>query len=283
MNKVKLTFAIAVTAFSMSVNAQNKLTANKKVVSDFIQKGWHEKDSMAVKKLIAKDYIQHNPWSSDFQSGIIGMFKYVSPKITTVRSISEGDLVLQHNDSKGWGDTTHWVSFDVFRIKNGQIIEHWDVMQPFAEKTASGHTMVDGEIKITDKKKTAANKRVVQGFLDDVIYGGHYENAAKYISDKKYIQHNPNVKDGLQGMNEAMQYMAQQGMSMKYEKTYRIIAEGNFVFVHSKGEFMGKKVMFADLMRLENGKIVEHWDAIQDEVPADKTKSGHDMYSQVSN
>jgi predicted SnoaL-like aldol condensation-catalyzing enzyme len=61
-----------------------------------------------------------------------------------------------------------------------------------------------------------------------------------------------------------------------------VLAEGNFVFVHSSGEFGGKKVVFADLMRVENGKIVEHWDAIQDDVPATKTKSGHDMYSQVS-
>lgn len=282
MNNVKLTFAIAMTALSLSVNAQNKLEANKKIVADYIQKVWHEKDSMAVKKYIAKDYVQHNPMSYDYPQGIIAMLPYVSPKITTVRSIAEGDLVLQHNDSKGWGDTTHYASFDIFRIINGQIVEHWDVMQPFAYKSASGHTMVDGESNITDKKKTAANKKIVQAFMADVIFGAHYENAAKYISDKKYIQHNPMAKDGLEGMREAMLYMAKQGMTLKFEKTYRIIAEGNFVFAHSKGEFLGKKVIFADLFRLENGKIVEHWDLIQDEVPADKAKNGHDMYSQIS-
>lgn len=143
--------------------------------------------------------------------------------------------------------------------------------------------MIDGEIKISDYKKTAENKKLVQGFLDDVIYGGKFQNITKYISAKKYIQHNPNVKDGLKGFNEAMEYMHSQGQTMKYEKTYRVIAEGNFVFAHSKGEFMGKKVMFADLMRVENGKIVEHWDCIQEEVPADKSKNGHDMYSQVNN
>ena len=71
-------------------------------------------------------------------------------------------------------------------------------------------------------------------------------------------------------------------MTMKFEKTYRVIAQGNFDFVHSQGEMGGKKVAFADLMRVENGKIVEHWDVIQDAVPAEKTKSGHDMFLQVS-
>ncbi|GGJ52666.1 hypothetical protein GCM10008938_43280 [Deinococcus roseus] len=53
---------------------------------------------------------------------------------------------------------------------------------------------------------------------------------------------------------------------MGIPEAYLIIAEGNFVFSHSEGTFAGKHVAFADLFRIENGKIVEHWDAIQ-EVP----------------
>ncbi len=265
-------------AFAGEAELQN----NKQIVEQFTGKAWSEKNADLVNLLVSKDFVQHNPMSGDGPASITGMFQYVSPKIKTVRSIAEGDLVVTQNDSTGWGSDVRYVSFDVFRIKDKQVVEHWDVMQPFAEKTASGHSMIDGETKIADLDKTAANKALVEGFLKDVIYGGNFKNMANYISTKAYTQHNPSVKDGLQGLGEAMAEMQKNGQAMGYEKTFRVIAEGNFVMVHSKGQFAGKSVAFADLMRVEDGKIVEHWDVIQDEVPADKTKSGHDMFMQVS-
>ena len=51
-------------------------------------------------------------------------------------------------------------------------------------------------------------------------------------------------------------------------KTHRIIAEGNFVVFHSEGEWGGKPQSFFDLFRVEDGKIVEHWDVIQ-EIPSE--------------
>jgi len=287
MNKIILS-ALIITFTTGTIFAQSKkavkvkVTPNEQVVLDFEKKAWYDKNEVAVDKLISKYYIQHNPQSGDGPASIKGMFPYVSPKINTIRMFSEGDLVFQHNLSKGWGDTNTYVSMDVFRVKNGQIVEHWDAMQVNAEKTVSGHTMTDGETTIKNLKETSANKKVVQGFLDDCIYGGNFQNISKHISTKKYIQHNPNVGDGLQGFNDAMKQMQEHGMTMKYEKTYRVIAEGNFVFVHSKGEFAGKQVAFMDLMRVENGKIVEHWDVIQDAIPAEKTKSGHDMFEQLT-
>ena len=80
-------------------------------------------------------------------------------------------------------------------------------MQVNASKTVSGNTMTDGETKIKDLDKTEINKKVVQGFLDDCAYGNNWQNITKYISTEKYIQHNPNVGDGLKGFNDAMKYM----------------------------------------------------------------------------
>lgn len=80
----------------------------------------------------------------------------------------------------------------------------------------------------------------------------------------------------LDGFGKAMAELAKKGLSMDFKKTHRVIAAGNFVFVHAEGTYAGKHVAFADLMRLENGKIVEHWDSIQ-EIP-DKTASGLGMF-----
>lgn len=258
------------------------LERNKRIAADFLERCWHQKDERAVDELVHEGYIQHNPKSVDGAASVKRSFAFISPRIQNLRSIAEGDLVVQHNDSKGWGDPTRWVSFDIFRITEGRIIEHWDVMQPFSATSASGHSMVDGFTAITDRDKTAANKKLVQGFLDDCIYGGNWGNMANYISTTNYVQHNPGVKDGPSGLNEALAEMERNGQAMSYTKTYRVIAEGNFVFVHSSGSFAGRPVVLADLMRVEGGRIVEHWDLIQDDVPADRSKNGHDMYAQVS-
>lgn len=71
--------------------------------------------------------------------------------------------------------------------------------------------------------------------------------------------------------------MAKLGLTMEYKQTYRYIAEGNFVFTHSEGTFAGKHVAFADLFRIADGKIVEHWDAIQ-EIPTGEAMNHHGVF-----
>ena len=253
---------------------------NKKIAAGFIYEALNKKDPAAMDRLVGEVYIQHNPMVGDGKEALNGLLQHITPNVEIVRSIAEGDLVVQHNKSTGWGDGKTYVSFDVFRMKDNKIVEHWDVMQEMAAKTVSGRTQVDGPVAIKDMDKTEANKKVVQGFLDDVVYGHNWNNIAQYISPETYAQHNPAVGDGLSGFGEFMASLAKNNVTMAFEKTYRLVAEGDFVFVHSKGEFGGKKVAFADLFRLENGKIVEHWDVIQ-EIPA-QTASGHDMFEQVS-
>ena len=60
-----------------------------------------------------------------------------------------------------------------------------------------------------------------------------------------------------------MQAMAEAGTPMRYLKNHIILGEGNFVLTVSEGEFMGNHSAFYDLFRVENSKIVEHWDAIE--------------------
>ncbi len=52
-----------------------------------------------------------------------------------------------------------------------------------------------------------------------------------------------------------------------YTKNHMILGEGNFVLTVSEGQFLGKQVSFYDLFRIESGKVVEHWDTIE-EMPA---------------
>ena len=153
-------------------------------------------------------------------------------------------------------------------------------MQEVVDKTASGHTQSDGPTDPGPAEQAFASHAVVKSFLDDCVYGHHWENLGLYVSAERYDQHNPGVGDGIAGFGAAMKTMAEQGVTMAFDKTHRIVTDGSFVFVHSSGTFGGKNVAFADLMRVDGGKIVEHWDAIQS--TGATNHSGHDMFKQVT-
>ena len=76
----------------------------------------------------------------------------------------------------------------------------------------------------------------------------------------------PKVGDGLIGFEKAIENLEKSGKSMKFTKNYKIFGEGNFVLSVSEGEFLEKHIAFYDLFRIENDKIVEHWDT-NEEIP----------------
>lgn len=78
---------------------------------------------------------------------------------------------------------------------------------------------------------------------------------------------NRGVPDGLGPLGEALKTVAEAGTPMVYTKNHMILGEGNFVPAVSEGQFLGKHAAFYDLFRIESGKIVEHWDTIE-EIPA---------------
>src|SRR3984893_1477277 len=92
-----------------------------------------------------------------------------------------------------------------------------------------------------------------------------------YINPNKYIQHNLGVGDGLTGVLALLQ--ATKGSAKV--NTVRVFQDGDFVFAHVDYNFFGPKVGF-DIFRFEDGKIVEHWDNLQ-ETATDPSPSGHTM------
>lgn len=90
---------------------------------------------------------------------------------------------------------------------------------------------------------------------------------AEYIFIEKYLQHNPTIADGIVSLNEAQKAMSDTGTPIVYTQNHMILGEGNFVLTVSEGQFLGKHSSFYDLFRIESGKIVEHWDTIE-EIPS---------------
>ncbi|SDW80983.1 Predicted SnoaL-like aldol condensation-catalyzing enzyme [Lutibacter oricola] len=231
-------------------------------------------------------YIQHNQGVADGLAGfgaILGTLAEVAktnpamaPKVNTVRAFEDGDFVIAHTEYNFFGPK---VGFDIFRFENGLIVEHWDNLQEIAVKTASGRTQTDGPTELTDLDKTEENKTLVKNLLNDVFMGANPNKITDYISTEKYDQHNPGVKDGLAGLGEALGALAEAGMPMVFEKNHIVLGQGNFVLSVSEGIFMKEKVSFYDLFRVENGKVVEHWDTVENLIPASEAKNTNGKFN----
>ena len=230
-----------------------------------------------VKKHFKEDYIQHNPHVPTGIEPVLGFLPVLEEgktTYTTHRILQDGDFIVFHNsyhNAEAFGGK-EMIAFDVWRMEDGKVAEHWDNLTPKVTETASGRSQVDGSTSISDIDKTNTNKAIVENFVNDVLFGKAPEKITEYVSTEEYHQHNPMVKDGLKGLGEAIEYLTSQNNMFVYKKMHKVLGEGNFILTISEGEWSGKEQAFYDLFRLQDGKIVEHWDVIQ-EIPKEMAHS----------
>ena len=126
----------------------------------------------------------------------------------------------------------------------------------------------------TETKKMS-NMEIVRTALTEAFINGDLSAIDKYWAED-YIQHNPMVGNGREALKQFFSSMAGK---IKYEMG--MMAEnGEFVMVHGRFTGFGPKPLIAvDIVRVKDGKLVEHWDVLQEEVPADSTASKNPMFS----
>src|SRR5476649_131872 len=122
------------------------LEANKKIVVDFYNKGLNDKDFDAAAKYFGPRYTQHNPGGADGPQGFKNLVTFLKEKFPSSHSeikrvIAEGDLVVLHVHSVRAPGERGRAIVDIFKVENGKIVEHWDVVQDVPEKSANTNTM----------------------------------------------------------------------------------------------------------------------------------------------
>lgn len=272
------------TKSTSEVNQSNKSEMNNKEIVGKFLGAVAQQDTATMREVANADYIQHNPFVPTGLEPFIGLLPVLKENGTyaeNVRMFQDGDFVFMHNiwkNAKPFG-ADEMVAFDIIRVdENGKVAEHWDAMTVLVKETVSGRTQTDGPTTVEDLDKTEANKALAVALIEDVLMGKNPEKITEHISAEQYDQHNPQIKDGLTGIVEAVEYLTSQNNMFKYTKIHKVLGEGNFVLTISEGEWNGgKKHVFYDLFRMKDGKIVEHWDVIQ-EIPTEGLAHDNGMF-----
>ncbi|MGX7632212.1 nuclear transport factor 2 family protein [Bacillus thuringiensis] len=119
---------------------------NKKMVVDFYNEVFNKHNIDIIPKYVSEDYKQHNPFVADGRKAFMDFFKedFVKNPNSSAeikRVVAEGDTVALHVHSRTNSQDKGVAIVDIFRIKDGKIVEHWDVIQEIPNEAANNNTM----------------------------------------------------------------------------------------------------------------------------------------------
>jgi len=254
----------------------NTLGANaREAMIDLFRK----KDPTAVDRYFADSFMQHDPNITDGLAGMKSLAAEVASSpaadITIYRALVDGDFVLLHSRYDGverYGASA--IAFDLFRFKDGKIVEHWGGQEPEAPPNLSGRTQVDGPTEVLDREKTEANRTLVRTYRETVMVSLRFDRIEEFIEGAHYAQHASKIGDGIARLRDRIASVAKEGGQL-YLSPRRFVAEGNFVLVLTEGDLPSGPTALYDLFRVENGKIVEHWDVLTPIPPRDQWKNAN--------
>lgn len=120
--------------------------ANTRLVLEFQRVVLNGKNADAAPKYVSEGYIQHNP---RVPNGLDALQRFVRglasispvPNATVKRVVAQGDLVVLHSHVQRNAEDRGTAQVDIFRVQDGKLVEHWDVMQPVPETAANTNSM----------------------------------------------------------------------------------------------------------------------------------------------
>jgi len=141
---------------------------------------------------------------------------------------------------------------------------------------ATALALAMNSVQGADAKQQESNKKNVVEFYDKALNQKDFDAASKYLGSR-YTQHNPVAADGPEGLKAFIQFLRDKFPNSRSE-IKRVFAEGDYVIVHvhavREPGTRGRAII--DIFKLENGKVVEHWDVAQD-VP-EKAANANGMF-----
>lgn len=137
--------AVALLAAPLAAKPTRSLTErNRAIITDFARLFYSFRDVRgAFEKYVAPDYIQHNANILDGREAAIvalePMFRQEGSRFEIKRIVVDGDMAVIHLHGRAGAQGKGGTVADIYRLKGGKIVEHWDVLQPIADKPVNPH------------------------------------------------------------------------------------------------------------------------------------------------
>jgi predicted SnoaL-like aldol condensation-catalyzing enzyme len=148
MNGIAMIIALLGMGFmtSPAAGSETPQERNKKNVIEFYEAAINRKDFAAAAKYMGPQYTQHNPMAADGPAGLQAYLQYLREKFPKAHSeikhvFADGDYVILHVHAVRVPGARGSAIIDIFRLENGKVVEHWDVIQDIPEKAANGNGM----------------------------------------------------------------------------------------------------------------------------------------------
>lgn len=241
---------------------------NKALVLRLYTDGFDKNRTDVLKQLLAPDYVQHDKSARGGPDGQAEEFQQLKAKfpgaVATVKHIAaDGDLVAVHWQASATprNEATGEARADLYRVADGRLAEHWGIGQTVPATTASGNSLFS-DVYQPPKAAPALTERQEESNRVFAVeaYRRLSDGDAKVLDerwDPRYYQHNPAVGNGTAALKQVFGQGTQPtgGATTEFAQT---LADGDLVWIFSLDHTV------ADIFRVADGKIIEHWDVAAD-------------------
>jgi predicted SnoaL-like aldol condensation-catalyzing enzyme len=275
---------------AMLHNDDPQLAANKRLCYDMWRTLVDGRDVEAARQYLDENYIQHNPIADTGYAGLVEYFSSLGPPQSIpdriqrplVAILAERDRVAMawvdvRERPNAPGETYTTTIFNMYRIKDGKIVEHWDHGTLPEGETPRHYVPVtinpDHAASLAGADpQLAGNKRLVYDMWRTLFDGQQVEEAPKFLA-KDYIQHNPMANTGLEGFLAFFRQFARPGPVPETMANFiDLVAEGDKVVLATAVRYLDSSgnpysTTWFDMWRVENGLLAEHWDTARLDLP----------------
>ena len=277
-------FGVIASPASAQSNMNAREQANLKFVLDWWREVIQARHVELAPKYQAEDYIQHN---INIQTGRAGFVKFfgglgqpvaILPELTQKPAVAfaKGDyvVVIWEREGKDPADATKtykYNTYDLLRLQNGKVQEHWDwaLKTPKIPYGGAPDGVDYSKVTFMLSPQEQKNVEIANVEFKDILQYGHTELAEKAMAPT-YIQHNPNVPTGRAAFVEFFSRIRKpEPIKAEWkDKPLLTIASGSYVFYMFKRMPMDPDdksktypAYWFDMVRVDNGLVQEHWDA----------------------
>ncbi len=222
----------------------------------------------AVNKYTGHRYTQHSTGVADGAEGFLEFFEpFVkrNPKrdIEIVRIFEDGPWVFCSAYQSLNDGAAEWVTMDMFYTDtDGLILEHWDTIAAYVAETKSGEDMVRGTAEVDLQVDAVASKALVLEYTKQILQERNFDKLDQFVA-ANVIQHSVTIGAGSSGLADWLNSIE----FGQYEMLFQLIGQGNFVVTYGKRHALDKDLAVFDLYRVDEGKIVEHWQNVEEISP----------------